>query len=512
MPVVSGVVATTDATARTVTFDFTLADGDNDPLEVGVQLVGSDGSGFALPASELSGDAGYPVAAGARRIVWTYNPSDPRLNSALTYRAMIVADDRYEVDIAAIVATIDSNRMRSNLEQIVGIRHPSTGLALLQETKGHIETTFTNHGLRTTRQEWMTGSGYAATNIIGTIPGLLSHDSVAILCAHFDTDNDSPGADDNGSGVVGMWEAVRALAPYQFRRSVRFIGFDQEEAGLLGSIRYTSQGLRPTEKIMGVLDYEMIGYYSNEPNTQTLPAGFNQLFKAAYDSVVAHQNRGNFITNVANQNSNDLRLLFDASAREFVPELRVISFAAPGNSTIAPDLRRSDHAPFWDRGDRALMLTDGANFRNPNYHAPGDTIGTLNFTFMSNVVKATVATLARLGGIMHAGADSSNTFTIQGSTGVWETGSAIGALSLLQNSPNPFYGTTTVPFVLSTRRHVTLQIFDNTGRLVALPLDRMIESGTHTIQVDLEGLASGVYTYRLSAGSEVHSRMMWMVR
>lgn len=512
IPTLFGLTATADASAHTITLDFKLIDPDEDPMEVGVQIVGSDGSSYALPASQLSGDVGYPVSNGDKRIVWTYDPADPRLNSSISYRALVVADDRYQIDIAEIVAGIDSSRMRADLEQIVGIRHPSTGLANLQATKEVIAGRFKANDLQTVRQEWAASGGYDATNIIGTIPGLLAADSVAILCAHFDTDNDAPGADDNGSGVVGMLEAVRALSPYRFRRSVRFIGFDQEEAGYIGSIRYVNFGLRPAEKVTGVLDYEMIGYYSNEPNSQTLPTGFNQLFKAAYDSVVAHQNRGNFITNVANQNSNDLRLLFDATASQYVPELRVISIAAPGNSTIAPDLRRSDHVPFWDRGDKALMLTDGANFRNRNYHTPGDTIGTLNFTFMSNVVKATVATLARMGGIMHAGADSSNTFTIQGSTGVRVSGSTAGAISLLQNSPNPFNGTTSIPFLLNTRQHVTIEIFDNTGRMVAQPLDRPLESGEHIIPVDLRGLSSGVYTYRLTAGSEVHSRMMWMVR
>ena len=74
----------------------------------------------------------------------------------------------------------------------------------------------------------------------------------------------------------------------------------------------------------------------------------------------------------------------------------------PGNGTIALDFRRSDHAPFWDVDVAAIMLTDGANFRNHNYHEPSDTIGALSFTFMSNVVKGAVATLATLAGIQHS--------------------------------------------------------------------------------------------------------------
>jgi hypothetical protein len=47
------------------------------------------------------------------------------------------------------------------------------------------------------------------------------------------------------------------------------------------------------------------------------------------------------------------------------------------------------------------MLTDGANFRNPNYHQASDTLGALNYTFMSNVVKATLAAIAESAELLH---------------------------------------------------------------------------------------------------------------
>ena len=54
---------------------------------------------------------------------------------------------------------------------------------------------------------------------------------------------------------------------------------------------------------------------------------------------------------------------------------------------ILPETRLSDHASFWDAGLPALMVTDTAFFRNPNYHLPSDTIDTLDFTFMTKRVK-----------------------------------------------------------------------------------------------------------------------------
>jgi hypothetical protein len=57
----------------------------------------------------------------------------------------------------------------------------------------------------------------------------------------------------------------------------------------------------------------------------------------------------------------------------------------PGNGEILPDTRRSDRAPFWDAGYKAIMLTDTANFRTPHYHQPSDTLETLNLDFAANV-------------------------------------------------------------------------------------------------------------------------------
>jgi hypothetical protein len=62
--------------------------------------------------------------------------------------------------------------------------------------------------------------------------------------------------------------------------------------------------------------------------------------------------------------------------------------AVPGNGELLPDSRRSDHAPFWDQGFRAIMLTDTTNFRNPNYHQPTDTLATLNLEFAAEVCRA----------------------------------------------------------------------------------------------------------------------------
>ena len=72
------------------------------------------------------------------------------------------------------------------------------------------------------------------------------------------------------------------------------------------------------------------------------------------------------------------------------------SLFLPFDGWILPETRMSDHASFWDAGLPALMVTDTAFFRNPNYHLPSDTIDTLDFTFMAELVKSLELALLEL--------------------------------------------------------------------------------------------------------------------
>ncbi len=79
-----------------------------------------------------------------------------------------------------------------------------------------------------------------------------------------------------------------------------------------------------------------------------------------------------------------------------------------------------------------------------------------------------------------------------------------GEIVLDQNYPNPFNPTTSIQFSLPAAETVTLRVFDSLGRTVTTLLDRKPHmAGKHMVQFDAEGLASGVYFYRLEAGSSV---------
>lgn len=83
-----------------------------------------------------------------------------------------------------------------------------------------------------------------------------------------------------------------------------------------------------------------------------------------------------------------------------VPDLDVLWGLVAGNGHCIQDSRRSDHAPFWDRGYPALLVTDTANLRNANYHTPLDTLETLDVPFATRVTRAALATVAIEAGVV----------------------------------------------------------------------------------------------------------------
>ncbi len=83
---------------------------------------------------------------------------------------------------------------------------------------------------------------------------------------------------------------------------------------------------------------------------------------------------------------------------------------------------------------------------------------------------------------------------------------------LNQNYPNPFNPSTTIKFSLPGDTHVSLNVYDVSGKLVGRVLDEDMTAGEHTVRFKAEGLASGVYFYRLEAGSKVTTRKMILLR
>lgn len=397
LPVIEKARVLVDRQHRQLTVTCRVSDPERQPLRVSLRVSADGGRTYVIDPAGAAGDPGHPVRSGARKkITWQY----PDTLDPAALRVKLVADDLHPVDVAELVARVDSQRMARDMARIYGTRHYEPACRPhLEAVKNTIEQQFQRHNLRSYRQAF-DHHGYTAHNLAGVVPGT-DETRAFVLGAHFDTESDSPGADDNGSGVVGMLEAMRILSAYHYRHSLEFVGFDLEEEGWLGSRAFVSRRGNSEARIGGVINFDMIGFYSEQPGSQVIPEGFSQLYPDVYQRVSTDAFRGNFVISTANGASLPLAETFAGSARRYVPGLKVVSLLVEGNGEATPSLAASDHVPFWRAGHAALHVGDGGESRNPALDTEHDVLDRLNYTFMTNVVKATVATLAQLAGISH---------------------------------------------------------------------------------------------------------------
>ncbi len=280
-----------------------------------------------------------------------------------------------------LAEAISESGARRHLERLVGPRDPFDGQAMMEAAADYIAEAFRRFSLPVVEDKFrIEGRWYR--NLIASLPGS-SSDGQVLIVAHYDTVPDCPGADDNASGVAGLLEAAGALARHRFHKNLVFVAFALEEYGYPGSLHYVKQVRASRTAIAGVFDLEMIGYTSP---VQTAPPG------------VPAPAVGDFIGVIGNRRSQELVALFKEGAARFVPSLAVEGLIVEGNGEDLPVVRLSDHAPFWDAGYPAVMITDTAFLRNPHYHLRTDTLDTLDLHFLRQVAAATAVAAALLAG------------------------------------------------------------------------------------------------------------------
>ncbi|WP_226593606.1 M20/M25/M40 family metallo-hydrolase [Microseira wollei] len=199
--------------------------------------------------------------------------------------------------------------------------------------------------------------------------------SPILIGAHYDAVPGTPGADDNATGVAVLLELARAFAAQPGKYPVRLVAFDMEEYGLLGSTQYAEDLKQQRQSLRLMLSLEMLGYCNSTPGSQRYPAPLSRFYP----------NTGNFIALVGNLATiGDLIQLRGKIRQSGTPcELLPV----PNRGLIVPQTRLSDHAPFWDRGYPAMMVTDTAFLRNPHYHQASDRIDTLDLDFLTGVCR-----------------------------------------------------------------------------------------------------------------------------
>ena len=202
-----------------------------------------------------------------------------------------------------------------------------------------------------------------------------------MICAHFDHNGADDrqvfnGADDDGSGTIGVVEVAAAFAAAarvgeRPRRTLLFALWNSEERGLLGAWAYTRKPLRPLEKTVTVINLDMIG------RNEEVPVGGGRRFRGL-EAQTAESNR-NAVNVMGYSYSSQLRPLVEAANNFFGLTLRFRYDNNPANL-----LRRSDHWPFLQQRIPAIFFHTGLH---PDYHTPRDRPEKINYTKWEKIVR-----------------------------------------------------------------------------------------------------------------------------
>jgi Zn-dependent M28 family amino/carboxypeptidase len=217
-------------------------------------------------------------------------------------------------------------------------------------------------------------NGRTHQNLILHLPAATSSKKPPILIgAHYDGVPGTPGADDNATGVAALLELARIFAAQPIKHPLQLVAFDMEEYGLLGSIDYATKLHSQQQPLRLMLSLEMLGYCDFTPGSQSYPSPLERIYP----------NTGDFIALIGNLPTVPDLLRLSGNMRKHGTACQWLP--APNRGLIVPQTRWSDHSPFWDRGYKAIMVTDTAMLRNPHYHQESDRIETLDLDFFTSV-------------------------------------------------------------------------------------------------------------------------------
>jgi len=230
-------------------------------------------------------------------------------------------------------------------------------------------------------------TSYNSRNVVAEKTGATYPNDIYIICSHYDSTSPSgsrqtlaPGADDNASGTAAVLEAARVLAPYALDFTVRFIAFSAEEWGLWGSRAYATAARAAGERILGVINLDMIAYADALPEDLQI---------------------------IVNESSGWMADLYLAAAANYG--------ILGGTKTVDASFVYSDHGPFWDSGYPALLAIEDEPLTNPYYHQTTDTLDKLNLGFFTSATRASVGLLSELAQPIRAGYPP----TPVGGNGLW---------------------------------------------------------------------------------------------
>jgi Zn-dependent M28 family amino/carboxypeptidase len=340
-----------------------------------------------------------------------FKTAEPRL-AKLTARRAAIAESMYD--------HADEARIRSDVEHMAKPRNRFDAPGEAQMVQQYIFDEFRAAGWHTELSEFTfrNVAGFSrpdedadketiyeevrGVNVVARKRGRAHGKSTAIVIgAHYDTVPGSPGADDNASGVAALLELGRLLGQVETRSDIVLVALDAEEIGIFGA-RALAADLNKETWPSFALIFESIGFFVDSPATQTLPPYIGYLYPGQVARMRRRRFAGDWALVMFRRDSAAAARSFGEVLAHITSTATVMTARDPADlpvigrmvSRVAPfakDFMRSDHVELWKAGIPAVMITDTANFRNPNYHCSSDTPDTLDYGRIRAIAAASAA-------------------------------------------------------------------------------------------------------------------------
>jgi len=264
--------------------------------------------------------------------------------------------------IIDLIKQINESRLTYYFKQLLSFGVRYTGTENCTRAGDWLYQEFKHMNLSVEYHDWSL-KGYTSRNIVATLPGSNQESSAEfILCAHYDTVINSPGANDDGSGIVAVLTIAEILSKYSFNHTIRFIAFSGEEVGTYGSFSYAKKAYERGDNIIAVLNLDIIGYAETSHGGRIL-----RFF---------HEDPSEWIAGFAENSAMKYKDIVDI----YIESL--------------PSYPGADNQAFVDYGYGGVWIAQ--HDANSVGHSPNDTFDHINITYQKKVTQIMLAVLSEL--------------------------------------------------------------------------------------------------------------------
>lgn len=346
-----------------------------------------------------------------------------------------------------IVEQVSESNVLNNLTEFENLGVKRRGTTPLQNTLNWLKAEYLSYGYTAAQmQEYSFTNGSATCkNLVVNKVGTLYPNTYVIICGHYDTIN-GKGTNDNGSGIVTIFEVARLLKNIPTEYSIKFINFSGEEDGLIGSQNFVSSVVNATNPKMDirlVFNIDEVGGRADMTN----------------DTITCERDTGSPTSNNAASNiiTNEL--------------ITCVQLYSPLN-TFLSYAYASDYLPFEDNNE--IITGFFEKNETPHRHTSSDLLINMDPVYVYNIAKAAT------GAMLHFAKASTTSLNSDD----FENDSQVSFF------PSPAKDSLNISLGSLSETNYTLSLVDMQGKEV---LSKQIENSNLIESISLQGLSKGMY-------------------